>query len=132
MHNKIILFDGYCIFCNYFAKLVLKNDKKNQFRFTSLQSEIGQKILKQCNLSTATFDSFLYLKDEVVFIKSTAALLVFKDLGGIFKILYPLKLFPLVLRDFIYDFISIVRYKIFGTSKVDSCEMIPEEKRVRL
>ena len=51
MSNKsIILFDGDCNFCNYWVKYVIERDKKDKFRFTSLQSDTGKELLKQYNL----------------------------------------------------------------------------------
>ena len=43
--KHIILFDGECSFCNFWVKFVVKRDKKDLFRFASLQSDVGKKLL---------------------------------------------------------------------------------------
>ena len=43
--KKIILFDGVCNLCDSSVQFVIKHDKKDIFRFVSLQSELGQKII---------------------------------------------------------------------------------------
>jgi hypothetical protein len=56
--KKIILFDGVCNLCDSSVQYVIKHDKKDIFRFVSLQSELGQKILKHIiNLNSENKDS---------------------------------------------------------------------------
>jgi predicted DCC family thiol-disulfide oxidoreductase YuxK len=43
--EKIILFDGVCIFCNRFVVYIINHDPKGKFKFASLQSTIGIDIL---------------------------------------------------------------------------------------
>ena len=40
-NKKIILFDGVCNLCDAAVQFVIKHDKKDVFRFVSLQSELG-------------------------------------------------------------------------------------------
>ena len=46
MHDSIILFDGICNLCNGFVQFVIRHDKKNKFKFASLQSEGAKKLLE--------------------------------------------------------------------------------------
>ena len=71
MHNDnpVILFDGVCNFCNGAINFVLKQDKKDNFRFAPLQSEVGQKLLQEYNLSTKEFDSFVLIDNGKVYKK---------------------------------------------------------------
>jgi predicted DCC family thiol-disulfide oxidoreductase YuxK len=64
----------------------------------------------------------VYIRDKKAYLKSTAALQVLHDLGGIWKASAAFRLLPLKLRDFFYDLIAKSRYRVFG--KQDSC-MIP-------
>jgi len=41
--KKIILFDGVCNLCDQSVQVIIKNDKKDVFRFVALQSELGEK-----------------------------------------------------------------------------------------
>jgi len=121
-NNPIILFDGVCNFCNSAINFVLKQDKKGIFRFAPLQSEAGQKLLQEHNLSTKEFDSFVLIDNGKVYKKSAASLRVMNRLPWYWKEAQILRIIPTVFRDAIYDFIASNRYKWFG--KKDQC-MIP-------
>jgi predicted DCC family thiol-disulfide oxidoreductase YuxK len=122
-NKKIILFDGVCNLCNSFVQFVIKHDTKDVFRFVALQSDLGKEISKHIGLENQNIDSVvLYNPNSRFYIKSNAALEITKNLGGIFKLLIVLKVFPRFFRDFVYDFVARNRYKWLG--KKESC-MIP-------
>jgi predicted DCC family thiol-disulfide oxidoreductase YuxK len=112
--NNIILFDGECNLCNGFVQFVIKNDKKKIFKFSSLQSNYGQNYLHSKHLSQSQFSSFIYIKNNGFLQKSTAALHIFKDLGGLWQVLFVFIVFPTAFRDFFYEVIAKNRYKWFG------------------
>jgi predicted DCC family thiol-disulfide oxidoreductase YuxK len=58
----------------------------------------------------------------MVYQRSTGALNVLKDLGGLWMVFYGFIIIPRPLRDIIYNLIAKYRYRIFG--KKDSC-MVP-------
>ena len=120
--DPIILFDGVCNVCSAAVQFVIKRDKKNNFRFASLQSTEGQKLLAHHKLSPNDFNSFVLIENDKVYIKSDGALKVAKELSGLWPLLYGFIIVPKVLRDGIYNLIARNRYKWFG--KKDSC-MIP-------
>ena len=122
-NTKLILFDGICNLCNDSVLKVIKNDKKNIFVFTALQSETGKKIITHLQIDITKIDSIiLYIPNVSFDIKSTAALKIMNDFGGLWKLTQVFYILPKSLRDFIYDFIAKNRYKWFG--KKESC-MIP-------
>lgn len=125
--KKLILFDGVCNFCNFWVNFIISRDKKDIFRFASLQSEFGKTILNHLNLSTYNFDTLVLIEGENFYYKSTAALKVTKDIKGWLKLLYPLILLPKFLRDQLYDLIAKNRYKIFGKS--DTCRLPTESEK---
>jgi len=122
IENPVILFDGICNFCNGAVNFVLKQDKEGIFRFAPLQSETGQKLLQQYNLSTKEFDSFVLIDNGKVYKKSAASLRVMNKLPWYWKEAQILRIIPTVFRDAIYDFIAKNRYKWFG--KKEQC-MVP-------
>ena len=115
------MFDGVCNFCNGSINFVVKQDKKDVFRFAPLQSEAGQKLLQQYQLPEENFHSFVLIEDGKVYQKSTAVLKVFNQLPWYWKELQVLRIVPTVLRNAIYDFIARNRYKWFG--KKEECMM---------
>ncbi|WP_339145713.1 MULTISPECIES: thiol-disulfide oxidoreductase DCC family protein [unclassified Sutcliffiella] len=120
--HPILLFDGVCNLCNSMVTFVIKRDKKATFKFASLQSDVGQNILKEHSLPMTEFDSFYYVEGKRIFTKSSAALKVAKELDGAWKLFYPLILIPKPLRDIVYSYVAKNRYRWFG--KKDQC-MLP-------
>lgn len=113
---RIILFDGVCNLCNATVAFIIKRDQKALFRFAAMQSEAGQTLLRQYHLEEA-HATLYYLRDSVCFRRSTAALQILKDLGGVGRCFYPLIFIPACIRDAVYDFISRNRYRLFGKRK---------------
>lgn len=123
--HYIILFDGVCNLCNGAVQFIINRDEKDTFRFASLQSETGQKLLAIHQLQHKNIDSIVLIKNEKACIKSTAALHIAKELSGIWKLAYYYIVIPKFIRDAVYDFIARNRYAWFG--KKDQC-MIPTAK----
>lgn len=120
--RKIILFDGVCNLCNGTVQFLIKRDPDVQFSFASLQSEKGQALLKEYDLPTSDFKTFVYIREDRYFLKSSAALQVLKDLGGLWQLFYLFIVIPHPIRDYLYGIIVKNRYRWFG--KRDSC-MVP-------
>jgi len=122
-HKKLILFDGVCNLCNTSIQYVIKNDKKDVFRFAALQSEIGEQIIQHYNIDTSKTDSILLFSNENgLSVKSSAALKIAKDLGFPKNMLIIFFIVPTFIRNWVYDYIAKNRYKWYG--KKDEC-MIP-------
>jgi len=120
--HPIIIFDGVCNLCNASVNFVIKKDRKNIFRFTTLQSSAGQKLLEQFQFSPLKTDSFVLIDRGKAYEKSSAALRVLHHLPWHWKILSIFRIIPKFLRNFIYDFIAKNRYAWFG--RKEEC-MIP-------
>lgn len=120
--KMILLFDGVCNLCDSLVQFIIRHDKDDKFRFDSLQSENGVKILKYLGLDPGKTDSMiLYVPGKAYYIKSDAALEIGKHIG--FRIPATLLQFvPKALRNPVYAFIARNRYKWYG--KKDAC-MIP-------
>jgi predicted DCC family thiol-disulfide oxidoreductase YuxK len=127
--HPIILFDGVCNFCNGAINFVLRQDKKAIFRFAALQSQAGQKLLKQYNLSVTEFESFVLIENGKVYKKSAASLRVMNKLPWYWKEAQIFRIIPTAFRDAIYDFIAKRRYKWFG--KKEQCTVPTPEMRNR-
>ena len=121
--KKIVMFDGVCNLCNDSVLKIIKYDKKEVFRFVSIQSEIGQKITNHLGIDTSKIDSVILYELGVSYeIKSTAALKIMSEFGGLWKLTGIFNFLPEGFRNFIYDYIAKNRYKWFG--KKEQC-MIP-------
>jgi predicted DCC family thiol-disulfide oxidoreductase YuxK len=122
----IILFDGVCNFCNGAINFVIDHDVARRFRFASLQSDIGQRILTENRRSVSDFDTVLLLREGKLYEKSTAALEIARYLRG-WAWLYYLRFIPRFIRDAVYNLIAKNRYRIFGKS--ESCRIPTPEER---
>jgi predicted DCC family thiol-disulfide oxidoreductase YuxK len=128
--RRIVLFDGVCNLCNGFVDFLVRHDDTHRLRFTSLQSEIGQRVARTARPQAASpsLDT-VYLVDPEgwIYERSDAALKITICLGGSFRLLALLWLIPRVFRDMVYGIISRWRYRIFGQR--ESCRIAtPEEQ----
>ena len=110
--KAIILFDGGCSLCNLSVVFIIKRDSKNNFVFASLQSETGKQIAEKHGIASS-FNSAVLIDNGVAYTQSTAALKVFKKMGGAWALLYGLTLVPPFIRDVAYKFISRNRRRFF-------------------
>ncbi|HMQ69059.1 MAG TPA: thiol-disulfide oxidoreductase DCC family protein [Ignavibacteria bacterium] len=127
MADKIILFDGVCNLCNSSVNFIIDHDKKDVFRFASLQSEAGQEILETNKLSTKEFKSIIFSDNGKIYTQSSAVLRIVKDFPGLWKLFYGFIIVPPVIRNYFYDIIADNRYRWFG--KKDSCRIPTPELR---
>jgi len=118
----VVLFDGVCNFCNSSVNFIIRHDKKDYFRFTPLQSEIGMKISEKYNLDSGNLKSVILVDKGKIYTKTTAALRIAKQLSGAWPVLYVFIIVPPPIRDVVYNIIAKYRYKWWGER--DAC-MIP-------
>jgi predicted DCC family thiol-disulfide oxidoreductase YuxK len=120
--KPVLYFDGNCNLCNTWLNILHRFDKKNFIRYVSLQSEIGEKVLRQLQLASEFSDTVIFEKEGVFYFRSEAVLECLKSLGGCWETVNMMRIFPLKLRDGLYNFIARNRYKWFG--RTDRCEMV--------
>ena len=122
-NKQLILFDGVCNLCDASVQYIIKHDRQDSFRYTALQSEVGQKIREQFHINAEKTDSILlYSEEKGIYYKSTAALKIASKLGFPRNLLSVFLIIPPFIRNWVYDFIAKNRYKWYG--KKDDC-MIP-------
>lgn len=126
---SIVLFDGECNLCNSAVAFVMKRDPRGRFRFASLQSEAGRKLVKECGMGDPGTDSVVLLRGGRCFTRSAAALRIARGLRGAWPLLAVFLLIPRPLRDRLYDVIAHHRYRWFG--KAEQCLVPTPEFRNR-
>ncbi len=117
--HPIILFDGVCNLCASSVQFIIRNDKKQYFRFASQQSDIGIALLTKYNIDVNKTDSLVLIDHGKTYQKSTAALRIAKQLSIGWSLMYAFIIVPTFIRNPIYDFIAANRYKWFG--KKEAC-----------
>ncbi len=122
-NKKIILFDGVCNLCNNAINFIIEHDKKDVFRFASLQSDLGKKLVSERGIDPEVLDTIYLIEPGVVYYeKSTAALKIAEDLSGGYSFMKYFIYLPKFIRDGVYNLVASNRYSWFG--KKESC-MIP-------
>jgi predicted DCC family thiol-disulfide oxidoreductase YuxK len=112
--QPIILFDGVCNFCNSAVNFTIKRNTRANIQFAAMQSDAGQRILKQYSLPLNEMQSFIFIDQGNVYFQSTAAIRVCRYLRGLWPLCFGFMIVPKFIRDGIYNWIARNRYKWFG------------------
>lgn len=126
---KIILFDGVCNLCNRAVRFVIRHDPAARFHFAPLQSETGQRLLREAGMTGELPDSVVYLRDGRPYFRSSAILHILRDIGGGWRVLYGFIIIPPFIRDAVYRLLAFVRLRVGG--KHNSCALPTSTDRAR-
>jgi len=127
--GAVILFDGVCNVCSAFVRFVIRRDHSKRFRFATLQSTVGQRLIDAYQCTEPPLASMLLIVDRRCYRKSRAALEIIRRLDAPWPLLYALILLPRMIADWLYDFVGASRYRWFG--KRDACWMPSKELQSR-
>lgn len=121
---ETIYYDGHCGLCHGFVKFVLARDGQARFSFAPLDK---MPAAERQGLP----DSVVVGTTAGLLTKSDAVLYVLRGLGGIWAVMAGLaQVIPQFVRDFLYDGVAKLRYRIFGR-RDDVCPIVPPELRKR-
>jgi predicted DCC family thiol-disulfide oxidoreductase YuxK len=129
--HPILLYDGVCGLCNRSVQFTLRHDRRDIFRFASLQGPTASRVLGRHGQSPANLDTFYVITDfeqpaEHLLSRSDAALFVLSALGGPWQVLAAGgRILPKAIRDTFYNVVARNRYQVFG--KFDACPL-PDPK----
>jgi predicted DCC family thiol-disulfide oxidoreductase YuxK len=126
--DGLILFDGVCVLCSNFVRMVLERDEKRRFRFATVQSPIGQVLSRELGINPAEPETNAVVLDGVAYMKSDANLVVLSHLRGKARLAVFRRL-PRGFRDFLYDRIARNRYRLFG--RTETCMLPPPDMQER-
>lgn len=126
----LLIMDGTCGACSRWARTVAYWDRKDQFRITTTDSNLGRSLQEHYGIDPDDPDSWVYLVDGKVYTSMQAITEVCLKLGLFFYGFAPMKLVPMGIQDWLYQRIARNRYRIFG--KTDMCGLPSPELRKRL
>jgi predicted DCC family thiol-disulfide oxidoreductase YuxK len=112
--HAVIVFDGVCVFCSGWARFLLARDKARRFRFATMQSAPGRRLLLAHGIDPDDPVSFLLVEGGRAFTDSSAALRILTRLGGWWRLAGAFRAVPRFLRDAVYRFAARRRYRWFG------------------
>lgn len=137
-NHPILFFDGVCGLCNRFVDFMLKADSRSRFRYAPLQGETARRLLgmegeagghKPGDPQAGDPRSFVFLEKDAFNEQSNAVLLALSRLGGAWRLIAVLYVFPRPVRDFVYRIVARNRYRWFG--RRDACRLPAPEERDR-
>jgi len=119
MTTAKVLYDGDCQFCNKWICFVKSKLQNNEISFIPFNSIEGIEIIEKFQVKNQ--NSVVYIKNNIVFFKSSAVLKICKQLQFPYNLLQFSKIIPNFLLNFVYDFIAKRRLKL--TSKKQCCNV---------
>lgn len=126
----LIVFDGVCVLCSGFVRLVLRHDRRERFRFLAAQSPLGERLCAELGLQRGgDYETNLVFVGGRPHQKLDAFCVVMEALGWLWRALAVLKALPRPLADWLYDRIARNRYRLFG--RRDRCLLPDDEVRAR-
>ncbi len=126
----LVLFDGVCGLCTRLNQFILARDRRDRFRFASLQSQRGRAWVERFGgnpdaLTTLHVVEAFEGDAPRLHVRSDAAAFILRELGGVVRPLAVISVLPRAWRDAAYDAIARRRYALFGEH--DACP-IPAAK----
>ena len=128
--RDILFIDSHCLLCDGLAKRILASGKYQDLFFSALNGDTFKAVSKS-NGPEKLETVILYTKGKFL-VKSEAVLEVGEKMGGWRALLSGIgRIFPLGFRNMIYDFVANNRYRWFGRSEADLCEIPQTQHRHR-
>jgi predicted DCC family thiol-disulfide oxidoreductase YuxK len=127
-----IFYDGHCGLCHGAVRFIIARDPQGRlFRYAALEGATFAALVpaeRRANLP----DSVVVLVDDGrLLTRSDAFIHILRGLGGFWRVLGAIiAVIPRAIRDGVYNFISRVRYRIFGR-RPEVCPVAPPELRAR-
>ncbi len=130
----LVIYDGYCGFCNRSIRWFIQRDKNDRLRFTPSESPLVAALLARFNFGALSPNTLLVvlhpgLPDERLLVRTTGIVAMLRELPRPWPtISVLLRIVPRPLRDLVYRFVARIRYRIWG--KYASCPLpTPAERR---
>lgn len=114
--DRLILFDGVCVFCSHWARFVIARDPQASFRFVTMQEPHGQALALRLGIDTGFAETNAVIVGGRAYFKSDAAVEVLSRLPH-WSWVRVFRAVPRIVRDGLYDMIARNRYRLFGRSE---------------
>jgi len=121
-----VFYDGACGLCHRFVRFFLAEDRTGgSFRYAPLQGATFQDAYP-ADVRKSYPDSIVVQDEEGrVLVRSRAVLHALARLGGLWRVLgAAAAIVPAPLRDVVYDFVAVVRHRLFARPS-DVCPLVP-------
>jgi len=135
----LVIFDGYCGFCNRSVRWFLAHDRQDRLRFVPYESPKIAGLLARHGIGAPELmldpSTFLVVRDpgsptERLLVRSDGVLALLRELPRPWPaVAAGLGWVPRALRDLVYRLVARWRYRIWG--RMQSCPLPTAEERAR-
>lgn len=122
----VLFYDGKCAFCSESVRLIRRLDQRQRIFFESLQGERARQLGLVHHAADDGTLVLLRKSDGRFFLRSDALIELARALGGGWRVFSLARFIPKSLRDRIYRWVAMNRYRILGKS---ACQFDPESRR---
>lgn len=116
--RPIIVFDGHCVFCSAWARLVLRFDREGVFRLLPAQTALGEALYRHCGLDPTNYETNILIEKGLARFKADGSMRMASLLGLPFALANVFRVPPRSVADALYDLMAKNRYRLFGRSDV--------------
>lgn len=128
--RMLVLMDGECALCSATARRIARLDRRDEVRLCTIQSPLGQGLLRHYGLAPDDPDTWLLIHKGRATGSLAAAATLFPLLSRAYAPVALLRLLPSAVQDWLYARVARNRYRLFG--KGDLCGLPDPEVRRRL
>lgn len=125
----IVVFDAQCLLCNGWVQFILRHDRKETFKFASVQGEAGRRLLAKEGLAVDGLQTLLLVDGHQSWQHTAAIFRVLSALGWPWRLAWMAWLIPSFIRDPLYRLVARNRYRVFG--RTDVCMVPPKNHQSR-
>lgn len=126
-----LFYDGTCGLCHGAVKFALEHDaSRRAFRFAPLQGSTFERLIDPTTRAGLPDSVVVLTTDGKVLVRSDAAIHLLRRIGGGWGAFgAAVSIVPRAIRNWAYDRVAAVRYRIFGRNKELCPVMTPEERK---
>lgn len=110
----IVIFDGVCNLCNHGIKFILRRDRTKLLRFAPWQWAVNQGLINKHHDISKSTDTVILIEKGKVYTHSSAIIRICGHLSYPWPLAILLLGIPPFLRNYLYNFVAVNRYKWFG------------------
>lgn len=116
--KPIIVFDGHCVFCSTWARIVLRFDRRGVFRLLPAQTALGTALYRHYGLDPDNYETNILIERGVARFKADGSIRMAQLLGFPWSLALLFRALPLPVANGLYGIVARNRFRIFGRSDV--------------
>ncbi len=128
-HERLVLYDGVCGFCDSSVQWLLAHDPERRLQFAPLQGSTADALRARFPEMPRDIDTVVFVEGDRLYLRSAAAFAILRHLPAPWSWLAVWRFIPSPIADLGYRVIAALRYRIWG--KLDACRIPKHSERAR-